>query len=85
MQILGIEILLFKTLTLELEVYIKFHGQSFHNLRKFPQIRQLLWGRGANIYYAFFSNFLCLTFSFKPSSPINNCMQIFYGSAVHGI
>ena len=33
------------------------------------------------IYYAFFSNFLCLTFSFKPSSPINNCMQIFYGSA----
>ena len=33
------------------------------------------------IYYAFFSNFLSLTFSFKPSSPINNCMQIFYGSA----
>ena len=33
------------------------------------------------IDYAFFSNFLCLTFSFKPSSPINNCMQIFYGSA----
>ena len=37
------------------------------------------------IYYAFFSNFLCLTFSFKPSSPINNCMKIFYGSAALGI
>ena len=38
-------------------------------------------GLKLGIYYAFFSNFLCLTFSFKPSSPINNCMQIFYGSA----
>ena len=37
------------------------------------------------IYYAFFSNFLCLTFSFKPSSPLNNCMQIFYGTAVASV
>ena len=38
-------------------------------------------GLKLGVYYAFFSNFLCLPFSFKPSSPINNCMQIFYGSA----
>ena len=41
-------------------------------------------GLKLGIYYAFFSNFLCLPFSFKPSSPINNCMQIFYGSVVLG-
>ena len=38
-------------------------SQSFHNLRKFPQIRQLLWGRGAKV-----EHILCILFKFSLSN-----------------